>query len=126
MRTNTESATQRPVESSPFPGGGPVTAQLAGYPELTSAPAGAGLGSLQALMDVPVTVTAELGRVRKSIAQILELRVGAVVELDRVAAEPIDLLVQGTLFARGEVVVVDDRFAVRIKQIVDPKYAAAK
>jgi flagellar motor switch protein FliN/FliY len=107
-----------------FPVHAPVTARLADFPELSSAPAGPGLSSLQTLMDVPVQVTAELGRARRSIGQILELQAGSVVDLDRLAADPVDLYVQGTLFARGEVVVVDDRFAIRIKQIVDPKYAA--
>jgi flagellar motor switch protein FliN/FliY len=104
-----------------------VVAHVADFPELTSEGAGAaGLGSLSSLMDVTVTVTAELGRIKRSIGSILKLGVGSVVDLDRNMGEPVDLLVQGTLVARGEVVVVEDRFAIRIKEIVDPKFGSKK
>jgi flagellar motor switch protein FliN/FliY len=78
-------------------------------------------GPLDRLMDVSVTVTAELGRVVFSIDNILKLGVGSVVELGRPVSDPIDLMVQGVRFARGEVVVVDDCFAVRVKEIAEPK-----
>jgi flagellar motor switch protein FliN/FliY len=78
-------------------------------------------GPLDRLMDVSVTVTAELGRIVFSIDTILKLGVGSVVELARPVSDPIDLMVQGVRFARGEVVVVDDCFAVRIKEIAEPK-----
>jgi flagellar motor switch protein FliN len=104
-----------------------VIAHVADFPELTQeGAAAAGLGSLNSLMDVTVTVTAELGRIKRSIGSILKLGVGSVVDLDRNMAEPVDLLVQGTLLARGEVVVVEDRFAIRIKEIVDPKFGGKK
>lgn len=100
----------------------PVVARVADFPDLSGAGSPSALGSLSSLLDVTVTVTAELGRVRLPIGGILKLGVGSVVEMDRPVAEPVDLLVQGTLLARGEVVVVDDRFAIRIKEIVDPRY----
>jgi flagellar motor switch protein FliN/FliY len=66
-------------------------------------------------------VTAELGRVTMPISAILGLGISSVVELSREVSEPIDLVVQGVRMARGEVVVVGDCFAVRIKEIIDPK-----
>jgi flagellar motor switch protein FliN/FliY len=105
----------------------PVVARLADFPTLREESSNvAGLGSLSSLMDVTVTLTAELGRIKRSIGSILKLGVGSVVELDRAVSEPVDLLVQGTLLARGEVVVVDDRFAIRIKEIVDPRFGTKK
>jgi flagellar motor switch protein FliN/FliY len=86
----------------------------------TSGPA----APLNRLLTVNVTVTAELGRVKLPISEVLKLGVGSVIQLDRAVAEPIDIMVEGVLLARGEVVVVDDRFAIRIKQIVEPKSRA--
>jgi flagellar motor switch protein FliN/FliY len=83
-------------------------------------PRGAGM-SLDFLLDVPVSVQAELGHTTMPIEEILKLEPGSVVELHREVSQPIDLLVAGVLFARGEVVVVDDRFAVRIKELVSPR-----
>ncbi len=77
--------------------------------------------SLDRLLDVTVTVTAELGRVTLPISAILNLSVNSILELDRTVAEPIDLMVQGVRLARGEVVVVGDSFAVRIKEMAEPK-----
>jgi flagellar motor switch protein FliN/FliY len=81
----------------------------------------AGPGSLNSLLDVTVTVTAELGRVTLPIGELLKLGIGSVLELGRAVSEPVDLMVQGVRLARGEVVVVDDRFAIRIQEIIDPK-----
>jgi|SRR6476646_10122862 flagellar motor switch protein FliN/FliY len=104
-----------------------VVARVAELPELDpKSVATAGSGSLNQLLDVSVAVTAEVGRVTLSIGDVLKLGAGSVVGLDRAVSEPIDLLVQGVPFARGEVVVVDDRFAIRILEIVDPKFAAKK
>ena len=75
-------------------------------------------GALDLLGDVEMGVTAELGRTRMTVRDLLNLSPGAVVELDRVAGSPVDLLVNGTLIARGEVVVVDDEFGVRISEII--------
>jgi flagellar motor switch protein FliN/FliY len=117
----------RPDQKNPPTAEAPVVARLADFPALREEGSSVtGLGSLSNLMDVSVTVTAELGRIKRSIGSILKLGVGSVVELDRAVNEPVDLLVQGTLLARGEVVVVDDRFAIRIKEIVDPRFGAKK
>jgi len=74
---------------------------------------------LDLLVDVPLTVTAELGRTVLSIADILNLDHGSVIELDRAPADPVDLLVNGQIVANGEVVVVDDKFGIRIVNIVN-------
>ena len=93
----------------------------------TSAPAFAPLpGSGQAgdtsqidlLLDISLQVTVELGRARMKIQEILGLRNGSVIELDRLAGEPADILVNGTLIAKGEVVVVDEKFGVRVIEVV--------
>ncbi len=98
-----------------------VLAKVADFAELRAAAANAGSGSLDRLLDVTVTATAELGRATMSIADVLNLGPESVLELDRPVSEPVDLVVQGVRLARGEVVVVDDRFAIRIKEILDPK-----
>ncbi len=70
------------------------------------------------IMDVPLQVTVELGRTRKMIKDILELGPGSVIELDKLAGEPVDILINGKLIAKGEVVVIDENFGVRITQII--------
>jgi flagellar motor switch protein FliN/FliY len=73
------------------------------------------------LLDVPLTVSVELGRKRLSIKEILDMIPGSLLELDKLAGEPVDLMVNGKLFAHGEVVVIDENFGVRISSIVSPK-----
>jgi flagellar motor switch protein FliN/FliY len=75
--------------------------------------------SLEFLHDVEMEVTVELGRARRTVRDMLEVQVGSVIELDRAAGSPVDVLVNGRLIARGEVVVVDDEFAVRITEIFE-------
>jgi flagellar motor switch protein FliN/FliY len=74
--------------------------------------------NIDLLMDVTLRVTVELGRTRMQLARILELQHGSVVELDRLAGDPVDVLVNDRMVARGEVVVVDDKFGVRIIEMV--------
>lgn len=73
--------------------------------------------NIDMLMDVPLTVTIELGRTSMTLKQALELQQGSVVELNRLAGDPIDVYVNEKLIAKGEVVVVDDKFAVRITEL---------
>ncbi|MGC8668593.1 MAG: flagellar motor switch protein FliN [Chthonomonadales bacterium] len=75
---------------------------------------------IELLFDVPLDVSVELGRVRMLIKDVLELSPGSVVELDRVAGEPVDLMVNGRLIAKGEVVVVEDNFGIRVTEIISP------
>lgn len=74
--------------------------------------------SLSVLYDVEMTLTAELGRTKLPVRQVLELTPGAVLELDRAAGSPADVMVNGRLIARGEVVVIDEEFGIRITEIV--------
>ncbi|MEI7845162.1 MAG: flagellar motor switch protein FliN [Chloroflexota bacterium] len=78
-------------------------------------------GNIELLMDVSLRVTVELGRTRMQLSQILELQHGSVVELDRIAGDPVDIFVNDLLMARGEVVVVDDKFGVRITEMIAAK-----
>ncbi len=70
------------------------------------------------LMDIPLKVTVELGRTKQSIKEILELGAGSIIELDKLAGEPVDILVNEKLVAEGEVVVIDENFGVRVTDIV--------
>ena len=70
------------------------------------------------ILDIPVTVSVEIGRTKMTIRNLLHLTQGSIVELDRLAGEPLDVLVNGTLVAHGEVVVINDKFGVRITDIV--------
>ncbi|MFC7528126.1 flagellar motor switch protein FliN [Actinoplanes sp. GCM10030250] len=103
---------------SQWPGDGPA-ADLA--PQMARVTGGGGArGGLDMLHDVEMEVSAELGRTRMSVRELLSLTPGAIVELDRAAGSPADLLVNGRLIARGEVVVVDENFGIRITEIVSP------
>ncbi|MBU2869946.1 flagellar motor switch protein FliN [Colwellia sp. E2M01] len=73
---------------------------------------------LDAILDIPVTISMEVGRSNISIRNLLQLNQGSVVELDRVAGESLDVLVNGTLIAHGEVVVVNDKFGIRLTDVV--------
>jgi flagellar motor switch protein FliN/FliY len=84
-------------------------------------PGVAGLGpGLNLVKDISVTLSIELGRARMTLKELLELDQGAVVELDRMVDEPMDILVNGTLVAHGEVVVIDDTFGVRLTDVANP------
>ncbi len=104
----------------------------AGVPVGMQTPA-AGADELTRLRDVPVELAVEIGRTRMTVGATLELRPGSIVVLDRMAGEPVDLLVNGTPIARGEVVVIDEEFALRVTDVlgeraataVDPSAAAA-
>jgi len=74
---------------------------------------------LHRMLDVPLTLTVELGSTEMPLAEVLRLDTGAVVTIDRIPGEPIDLLINGRLFARGEVVVINDTFGYRITELVD-------
>ncbi len=90
-----------------------------------TADAGIGTGNgtdlnLDVILDVPVSLSLEVGRTRIPIRNLLQLNQGSVVELERGAGEPLDVYVNGTLIAQGEVVVVNDRFGVRLTDVVSP------
>ncbi len=103
--------------------GSEVTAPAASaqFQELREeAPAESGDVNLNSILDVPVTISMEIGRTRISIRNLLQLNQGSVVELDRLAGEPMDVLVNGTLIAKGEVVVVNEKFGIRLTDVISP------
>jgi len=73
---------------------------------------------LDSILDIPVTISMEVGRSKINIRNLLQLNQGSVVELERVAGEPLDVLVNGTLIAHGEVVVVNDKFGIRLTDVI--------
>lgn len=93
-----------------------VFEQFSGAADKASAPQG-----FDMIMDIPVNLTVELGRTRISIRNLLQLAHGSVVELDGLAGEPMDVLVNGTLIAQGEVVVVNEKFGIRLTDIITPQ-----
>jgi flagellar motor switch protein FliN/FliY len=99
-----------PVSPAPFANFAPGTG---------GQPAGAG-NDISMVLDIPVQLTVELGRTRIPIKNILQLAQGSVVELETLAGEPMDVLVNGYLIAQGEVVVVGDKFGIRLTDIVTP------
>lgn len=76
--------------------------------------------NLDVILDVPVDISMEIGRTKLSIRNLLKLNQGSVIELDRLAGEPMDVLVNGTLIAHGEVVVVNDKFGIRLTDVISP------
>jgi flagellar motor switch protein FliN/FliY len=97
------------VDFEPLNGDGGARAGLAGTESMAD---------LRRLSAVPVDLSVEIGRTRMSVGETLELREGSVVTLDRMAGEPVDLLVNGTPIARGEVVVIDEQFGLRLTQVL--------
>ena len=85
-----------------------------------SANTGDGDVKLDVILDIPVTIAMEIGRTQLSIRNLLQLNQGSVVELDRLAGEPMDVLVNGTLVAHGEVVVVNEKFGIRLTDVISP------
>jgi flagellar motor switch protein FliN len=92
--------------------------QLHAEPLVGAPDVGLDVGDLRRLSDVPVEVAVEMGRTRMTVGETLELRHGSIVTLNRMAGEPVDLLVNGTPIARGEVVVIDEQFGLRITDVV--------
>ncbi|MBE6106108.1 flagellar motor switch phosphatase FliY [Anaerovibrio lipolyticus] len=100
--------------------GAGVPVQSAQFAPLTNEPTVANTANISLIQDVPLQVTVELGRAKKSIKEILEFSTGSIIELDKLAGEPVDIHVNGQLTAKGEVVVIDENFGVRITEIVSP------
>lgn len=90
--------------------------QFSGEDRTTSEPQG-----FDMIMDIPVALTVELGRTKIPIRNLLQLAHGSIVELDGLAGEPMDILINGTLIAQGEVVVVNEKFGIRLTDIITPQ-----
>ncbi|MDQ3206449.1 MAG: flagellar motor switch protein FliN [Pseudomonadota bacterium] len=96
-------------------------ATRAAFDTLSADTAASGIDlNLDVILDVSVSLSLEVGRTRIPIRNLLQLNQGSVVELERAAGEPLDVFVNGTLIAQGEVVVVNDRFGVRLTDVVSP------
>ena len=78
-------------------------------------------GDLSLVLDVPVELAVEIGRTRMTVREMLAIAPGSIVALDRVAGEPVDLLVNGKLIARGEVVAIDEEFGLRVTEVISPE-----
>ena len=91
------------------------------FPSFGGTGTGGGMmNELDMILDIPVQITVELGRTKITIKNLLQLAHGSVVELEAMAGEPMDVLVNGTLIAQGEVVVVNDKFGIRLTDIITP------
>ncbi len=119
----TESAAAEVPASAPAAPEGGASAQprQALFKEIKSAPGAAAPTNLEMVMDIPVQMTVELGRTRIQIRNLLQLTQGSVVELERMAGEPMDVLVNGCLVAQGEVVVVNEKFGIRLTDVIAPE-----
>lgn len=104
-----------------FSGSGGTPAAKVQFDQLSPSgvPAGAP-NNIDMILDIPVNLTVELGRTKLAIRSLLQLAQGSVVELDGLAGEPMDVLVNGCLIAQGEVVVVNDKFGIRLTDIISP------
>jgi flagellar motor switch protein FliN/FliY len=109
-------AEQKEAEAGPS---APASTNI--FPNLGGSPAlGGMMNELDIILDIPVQMTVELGRTRITIKNLLQLAHGSVVELDAMAGEPMNVLINGTLIAQGEVVVVNDKFGIRLTDIITP------
>lgn len=126
MSSETEQAADQvamptdPVESGESKGAGDDFQQVAAKQLNANADPESGDVKLDVILDIPVTVGMEIGRTQLSIRNLLQLNQGSIVELDRLAGEPMDVLVNGTLVAHGEVVVVNEKFGIRLTDVVSP------
>jgi flagellar motor switch protein FliN len=98
-----------------------AAAQPAAFAELKNDAVSAPPGNLDLILDIPVSITVELGRTKIQIRNLLQLAQGSVVELDGMAGEPMTVLVNGCLIAQGEVVVVNEKFGIRLTDIITPE-----
>jgi flagellar motor switch protein FliN/FliY len=101
-------------------GASPTNVQPVQFPGLSPQPTSQEQGNIGLIMDVFMEMTVELGRTRKLIKEILGMGEGTIIELDKLAGEPVDILVNHKLIAKGEVVVIDENFGVRVTEIVSP------
>ncbi|PKM80851.1 MAG: flagellar motor switch phosphatase FliY [Firmicutes bacterium HGW-Firmicutes-14] len=104
----------------PSSGANQVPVQPARFAPLQAGYEAKEIANIDLIMDVPLQITVELGKTRKTIREILNLGPGSVVELDKLAGEPVDVLVNGKLLAKGEVVVIDENFGIRVTDIISP------
>lgn len=108
-----------PAAAAAAPAPAPQPAQI--FEQFGSGAKAGTVQGFELIMDIPVQITVELGRTKISIRNLLQLAHGSVVELDGLAGEPMDVLVNGTLIAQGEVVVVNEKFGIRLTDVITPQ-----
>lgn len=114
-----EESTSEAVSDEPVDVGNPY--QTAEFQDLEADSGGAAFSeNIDIILDIPVTISMEIGRTIISIRNLLQLNQGSVIELDRLAGEPMDVMVNGTLIAHGEVVVVNEKFGIRLTDVISP------
>ncbi|WP_422085471.1 MULTISPECIES: flagellar motor switch protein FliN [Variovorax] len=122
LAEQTAATAPAPVPEAAAAAVAPATAQV--FQQIQDTPAaanpGAGPVDIARVLDVPVQLTAEIGRTRITIKNLLQLSQGSVVELDGLAGQPLDVLINGYLIAQGEVVVVNEKYGIRLTDIVTP------
>ncbi|MDQ0085882.1 flagellar motor switch protein FliN/FliY [Variovorax boronicumulans] len=122
LAEQTAASARAASEPAPAPTFAPATAQV--FQQIQDAPAPAHSSTtpvdIARVLDVPVQLTAEIGRTRITIKNLLQLSQGSVVELDGLAGQPLDVLINGYLIAQGEVVVVNEKYGIRLTDIVTP------
>jgi flagellar motor switch protein FliN/FliY len=94
--------------------------EFGGVPARSNAPVSLDGPNLDVILDIPVSISMEVGNTEITIRNLLQLNQGSVIELDRLAGEPLDVLVNGTLIAHGEVVVVNEKFGIRLTDVISP------
>ncbi|MFN0074716.1 MAG: flagellar motor switch protein FliN, partial [Chloroflexota bacterium] len=109
------------IPDSYVPGGPVQDVSPVLFEPLGGSGADTGASNLEFLGDVSIQVCVELGRASLTVSEVLGLKVGSVVELEKLAGEPGDVYINGTMVGRGEIVVVDDRFGIRVFDVVDPR-----
>ena len=112
MEQQADVGEQQPVESA-------QAVELEDFAESATNPA-VNNPDLDVILDIPVSISMEVGRTAITIRNLLQLNQGSVIELDRLAGEPLDVLVNGTLIAHGEVVVVNEKFGIRMTDVISP------
>jgi len=118
MAEQSASPSTTPATTGAQPGAGPAAPVFEQLSAAGQPPAAA--SDIDRILDIPVQLTVELGRTKLAIKSLLQLAQGSVVELDGMAGEPMDVLVNGCLIAQGEVVVVNDKFGIRLTDIITP------
>jgi flagellar motor switch protein FliN len=107
-------------EAQPFAQVQPTAETVQPFQAASVSPSVDNSQSLDLLMDIPLEISVELGRVKKPVRDVVDMSAGSIIEIDKAAGEPVDVLVNGRLVARGEVVVIEDNFGVRITEILSP------
>ena len=121
VTTETDDWAAAMAEQAQAEPGTPATrAPAAVFEQFSAHPAKAAANDIDLILDIPVQLTVELGRTKIAIKNLLQLAQGSVVELDGLAGEPMDVFVNGCLIAQGEVVVVNDKFGIRLTDIITP------